>query len=72
MAERPYLISGLGILWGYFQARREKAPQIEDQRYLNYLRRFERESLLLGKRRATERCHNEIRRRAPPTADAAK
>ena len=72
MAERPYLISGLGILWGYLQARREKAPQIEDQRYLSFLRRFERESLLRGKRWATERCHNEIRRRAPPTAAAAK
>ena len=65
MAERPYLLSGLGILWGYIKARLENEPRIDDQSYLNYLWRFERESLLRGKRRATERYHEQIRRQPP-------
>jgi hypothetical protein len=65
MAERPYLISGLGILWGYIKARLENEPRIEDQSYLEHLWRFERESLLRGKRRATERYHEQIRRQPP-------
>jgi glycosyltransferase involved in cell wall biosynthesis len=67
MAERPYLLSGAGIMWGYLQAWLEHAPRMEDSRYLALLRRFERESLLIGKRRATDRCHDRIRRAGPPS-----
>ena len=66
MTEQPYVLSGLGILWGYIQARLEKAPRMEDQRYLDHLRRFERDSLLLGKRRAADRYHSKIRRHPQP------
>ena len=71
MAERPYVLGGLGILWGYVQARLENAPRMEDPKYLASLRHFEREALLLGKRRATDRSHDRIRRRgsAPGTVE---
>ncbi|HEV8246648.1 MAG TPA: glycosyltransferase family A protein [Polyangiaceae bacterium] len=65
MAERPYLLSGLGILVGYMKARFEQAPRIEDSHYLEYLRKFERDSLLLGKSRTAERYHERIRREVP-------
>jgi hypothetical protein len=36
-----------------------------DQKYLDYLRRFERESLLFGKTRTANRYHDKIRRETP-------
>jgi poly-beta-1,6-N-acetyl-D-glucosamine synthase len=71
MAERPYVMSGVGILFGYLKARIEGAPRMEDEAYLRHLRRFEHESLLFGKRRVTERHHDQIRRRPPPGFGAA-
>jgi len=66
MAERPYLLSGIGILWGYVKAHIDHAPRMEDGAYLAYLHRFERESLLFGKTRTADRYHDRIRRQAPP------
>jgi hypothetical protein len=65
MAERPYLLSGVGILWGYVEARLAKAPRMEDRKYLDFLRRFERRSLFFGKSRTADRYHDEIRRQSP-------
>jgi glycosyltransferase involved in cell wall biosynthesis len=65
MAERPYVLSGLGILWGYLRASLEKAPRMSDPEYLSYLRRFERDSLIQGKSRTTDRYHAELRKRPP-------
>ncbi|MFO7180651.1 MAG: glycosyltransferase family A protein [Pseudomonadota bacterium] len=71
MAERPYVLGGLGILVGYLKAMAQKHPRMEDPRYLECLRRFEREALLFGKRRATERFHERIREQ-PPKAPHAR
>jgi hypothetical protein len=68
MAERPYLLSGLGILWGYVEARLKKNPRMEDPAYLRYLRRYELESLLFGKTRTAKRYHDRIRRESPARA----
>jgi glycosyltransferase involved in cell wall biosynthesis len=65
--ERPFLVGGAGILWGYVKARLERAPRMEDPSYLRLLRRFEGESLLFGKRRTVERYNERIRRTAPPS-----
>jgi hypothetical protein len=72
MAERPFLVSGLGIFWGYAKSLKDKAPRMEDPDYLRFLRRFERESLLFGKRRATERFDQRVRERPPPKHKAAR
>ena len=61
--EKPYLVSGLGILAGYIQAGFERAPRMQDREYLASLRRFERDTLIRGKRRTTERLNDEIRKR---------
>ncbi len=65
MAERPYVLSGLGIIWGYLRARFEHAPRMGDPQYLAFLRRYELESLLLGKRRTTARYDARIRQHPP-------
>lgn len=50
--EPPYLLGGLGILWGYFRAMLTGHSRYDNPEYRRYLRRFERAQLLRGKRRA--------------------
>jgi len=61
MFERPYLVSGLGILWGYLLASFRRQPRMTDKAYLAALRRFERESLVFGKGRTVDRYNRRIR-----------
>jgi glycosyltransferase involved in cell wall biosynthesis len=65
MLEKPYVLSGLGILVGYIQARLERAPRMQDPAYLDLLRRFERDTMLRGKRKTTDRLHDRIRKQPP-------
>jgi biofilm PGA synthesis N-glycosyltransferase PgaC len=68
MAERPYVIGGLGILCGYAKAAWEGTARMTDPEYLEFVRGFERTALLMGKSRATQRYDAEVRKRPPPTA----
>lgn len=61
MFEKPYLVGGWGILWGYLKAMLTGAPRFENREFRRFLRRFELQSLLLGKRRVTDRHHQKIR-----------
>lgn len=61
MFERPYVVGGIGILWGYLKAMLGRAPRFENEEFRRHLRRFELESLLLGKRRVTDKYHRRIR-----------
>ena len=61
MLERPYIVGGWGILWGYLKAMIARAPRFEDQQFRRYLRRFELWSLLVGKSNALARYHGAIR-----------
>lgn len=65
MAERPYVISGVGILWGYLKAMFARLPRYDNQEYKKHFRRYELESLLRGKRRTMNRHHEKIRREFP-------
>ncbi len=65
MAERPYLLSGLGIFVGYLKAGMNGAERMQDPAYLDYLRKFERDSLIFGKSRTANRYHERIRREVP-------
>lgn len=62
MLERPYVIGGWGILWGYLKAMFGGAPRFENKEFRQFLRRFELESLLFGKRRTVDRYHQKIQR----------
>lgn len=66
MAERPYVMSGLGILVGYWKAMLKGARRFEDPEYRELLKRFERDTLLFGKSRTAQRYHERIRREFPP------
>lgn len=61
MFEKPYVIGGWGILWGYLKALLTKVPRFENKEFRRYLRRFELRSLLFGKRRTVDQYHTQIR-----------
>ena len=62
MLEKPYIIGGWGILWGYLKAMFGGAPRFDNTEFRRFLRRYELESLLSGKRRAADRYHQRIRK----------
>ena len=71
--ERPYVISGLGIVCGYLQAALSAKPRFGDRQYRRFLRRYELVSLLFGKRRTTNAYHQRIRGRGRTASpDAAR
>jgi glycosyltransferase involved in cell wall biosynthesis len=65
MFERPWVISGVGICYGYLKAAMTRHPQYDDRDYLRYLRRYELLSLVMGKRRALEAYNRRIRENVP-------
>jgi poly-beta-1,6-N-acetyl-D-glucosamine synthase len=63
MLEKPFVLSGVGILLGYLKASLGDAPRMQDEEYLAFLRRFERDSLFFGKGRTARRYHERIRQK---------
>lgn len=63
MTVPPYVIGAALMVWGYLLAMIRREPRYGDAEYRRFLRRYEWESMLLGKRRATQRRHDAIRRR---------
>jgi glycosyltransferase involved in cell wall biosynthesis len=60
-AHRPFVIGGLGMLAGYLSSMFAARPRYADAAFRRHLRRYQLACLLLGKRRATERLHRQIR-----------
>lgn len=60
MLEKPYVMGGWGILWGYLKAMFSRAPRFENKEFRQFLRRFELQSLLFGKRRTVDKYHQRI------------
>jgi poly-beta-1,6-N-acetyl-D-glucosamine synthase len=58
--EKPYVIGGWGILWGYLKAMLSRQSRFEDKEFRKFLRRFELESLIFGKNRTVNRYHQRI------------
>lgn len=53
MAHRPFVVGGLTMLWGWLDAALRGAKRLEDPALVNFIRRFQLRSLVVGKRRAT-------------------
>jgi glycosyltransferase involved in cell wall biosynthesis len=60
MFEKPYIIGGWGIFWGYLKAMVAGAPRFENEEFRKSLRRFELLALLRGKRRTLNRYNQQI------------
>jgi glycosyltransferase involved in cell wall biosynthesis len=55
--EKPYVVGGLAILWGWLRSALQKKPRYDDLEFRKFLRRYQWRSLLVGKRRAIEEIH---------------
>ncbi|HEV7500231.1 MAG TPA: glycosyl transferase family 2, partial [Vicinamibacteria bacterium] len=53
MGKRPYVTGGAAMLWGYARAAWERIPRYGDGEFRRFLRHYQRQVLLHGKRRAT-------------------
>ena len=59
MVEKPYVLGGAGIMWGYLKSALARSPRFENAEFRRFLRRYERNALFLGRRRALARTHRE-------------
>jgi cellulose synthase/poly-beta-1,6-N-acetylglucosamine synthase-like glycosyltransferase len=57
--ERPFLLGGLAIFWGWLRSALKCMPRYEDPNFRRFLRRYHRRALLIGKRRAVEEIYRE-------------
>lgn len=71
MFERPFVVSGIGIFWGYMKAWMSRLDRYQNPEYQKFFRRYELESLLLGKRRTMNKYHARVRREFPAPANRA-
>jgi hypothetical protein len=54
-ARSPYVTGGAAMMWGYLESMFKGRPRFEDPEFRAFLRRYQRDCLLLGKNRATAR-----------------
>ena len=69
MPERPFIIGGIGIFWGYLRARLERAERFDNPEYLRFFRKYEMDSLLKGKRKTLDAANETIRAHAKANND---
>jgi hypothetical protein len=54
MTRPPYVVGGLGMLWGYARSALHRLPRYGDADFRRFVRRYQLASLRHGKRRATK------------------
>jgi len=54
MNQRPYVLGGLAMLWGYVRSALRRLPRYDNPEFRRFLRRYQRRALIVGKRRAIE------------------
>lgn len=59
--EKPYVLGGLAILWGWLKSALQGKPRYADAEFRAFLRRYQWRALLVGKRRAIEEIHRRQR-----------
>jgi hypothetical protein len=59
MIDKPYVLGGLAILWGWLKSAMQGKPRYEDPEFRQFLRRYQRRALLVGKKRAIEEIQRE-------------
>jgi hypothetical protein len=59
--QKPYVLGSVAILWGWVKSALERKPRYHDAKFREFLRRYQRRVLLVGKRRAIAEYHREGR-----------
>jgi glycosyltransferase involved in cell wall biosynthesis len=52
---KPYVLGSGAMLWGWLKSAFSRKPRYEDLEFRNFLRRYHRQALWLGKKRATKK-----------------
>ncbi len=58
--QKPYIIGSLAMMWGWLRAAINRKPRYPDLAFRSFLRRYHRQTLLLGKERAIERARQSV------------
>jgi len=56
--EKPYVLGGLAILWGWLRSMLQRKPRYNDLEFRKFLRQYQWRSLLVGKKRAIEEIYS--------------
>ena len=59
MSEKPRVIGGLFILWGWLKSALQRKPRYGDSAFRKFLRNYQWRALLVGKKRAVMEIHRE-------------
>jgi poly-beta-1,6-N-acetyl-D-glucosamine synthase len=54
ITQKPYLSGSAAMLWGWLKSALQGQPRYDDPEFRNFLRRYQRRVLMVGKRRALE------------------
>jgi hypothetical protein len=59
MIEKPYVLGGLAMLWGWVRSTLRGLPRYDDLTFRQFLRRYQWRALIVGKKRAIEEIHQQ-------------
>lgn len=68
MSQKPYVIGGLAMFWGWAKSAWARNPRYPDPAFRAFLRRYQWSAMLLGKKRALQRLEAGVRDRAGTAA----
>lgn len=71
MTRPPLFVGGVAMLWGYLQSTITRKPRYDDPEFRQFLRRYQRLSLLQGKNRTTRRLETQLASRWDPRRPSA-
>jgi hypothetical protein len=55
--QKPYVLGSAAMLWGWVKSALERKPRYYDPEFREFLRRYQRRVLFVGKKRAIEEIH---------------
>jgi poly-beta-1,6-N-acetyl-D-glucosamine synthase len=55
--QKPYVLGSLAMVWGWVSAALRRKPRYEDPQFRQFLRRYQRRVMVVGKRRALAELH---------------
>ena len=59
MIDKPYVLGGLAMLWGWLKSALQGKPRYDDPEFRKFLRRYQWRALLVGKKQAIEEIHRD-------------
>jgi biofilm PGA synthesis N-glycosyltransferase PgaC len=57
MVEKPYIVGGLAMFWGWLRSALLRLPRYEDTEFRDFLRQYQRRALMVGKQKAIKEMH---------------